>query len=298
MDDGFAQDREIRLEDGETAQLLNRGESGRAMMTSTSATNSDPGAAYGGYNMHRKGLKLAAVSLLFASSSALSATPEDGESQAISAGDFVSESNRVFGNWNRGEAEIVVMVLTGRNKRTFTAGTIGEDGSFAFRLPESVGTSVPVSSYSRRCTNQQNEVLDGSEVKLAYVGLYARQNGEAIGGLIPAIPVRAAYNMNVGNINNGNLGKYYVWVYADGDTSVQINCRKKVDMTDGKEVQYKDIEVEDRFNFQFKKGWNLVRAEVLDSIWVGLTKHYLEREWTVVSDFPDNVKWVFRATAD
>lgn len=245
-------------------------------------------------------LKVNAILLILAILPILCAAQEDGDGQGINDGDFVSESNRLFKNWNHGEAEIIAIVLTepDQDKRTFTAGSIDEDGSFDFQLPETVSTSVPVSSYSRPCTNYQEEIPDGSEVTLAYVGLYANQDGETIGSLIPAKPVRAAYNMNVGNINNGNLGRYYVWVYADGDASVQINCKKSVDMTDGKEVEYEDMEVEDRFNFHFKKGWNLIQAEVVDNIWVGLTKHYMEREWTVVSDFTADVKWVFRATPD
>jgi len=52
--------------------------------------------------------------------------------------------------------------------------------------------------------------------------------------------------------------------------------------------------LKDNFDLHYKKGWNIVEVHILDNIWVGLTKHYTEREWKVVEELPRNATWVFR----
>ena len=131
-------------------------------------------------------------------------------------------------------------------------------------------------------------------MKFAWHRLWVKKNGEYIGSIQPANPVKAAYNLNAGAINNGNLGYYYLWVYADGNATVSIDCKKVQDVTDGKNTTYEDFKLIDHFNIEYKKGWNVVEVHNQDNFWVGRTKHYTERSWRVVEEIPEDATWVFR----
>ncbi|SDM89152.1 hypothetical protein [Kriegella aquimaris] len=218
-----------------------------------------------------------------------------GETQTVPT-EKTSGLDQKFRNWNIGEVQIIAVSVFSNDlqKDRQNIGTIKANGSFDFQMPDSIKTWVPINVYGQDCENSEEAVIKNPGVKIAWNRMFVFQNGKHIGELMPADPVKAAYNLNQGGINNGTLGHFYLWIYADGNASATIDCYKKMDMTDGKSFSYKNMPVEDRFDLHYKKGWNIVQVENVDNIWVGLTQHYLEREWKVVNELPNNTTWVFR----
>lgn len=208
----------------------------------------------------------------------------------------ISGLDQKFGNWNMGGADIIAISVFSDDfeKHRQQVGTIRADGSFDLQMPDSLKTWVPVSVYGRDCDNADEARIVNPETKLAWNRLFIYQDGEFKGDINPASNVKAAYNLNNDGLNNGKLGRYYLWVYADGNANAAVYCTKVMDVTDGKEYTYEDMEVKDNFDLNYKKGWNIVEVNNVDNIWVGLTKHYTEREWKVVETLPRDIKWVFR----
>lgn len=207
-----------------------------------------------------------------------------------------SDLDQKFDDWDQGAADIIAISVFSDdfNKYRQIVGKIQPDGSFSFKMPDSLKTWVPIGVYGSDCENSEEAVVENPEVKLAGNQMHIFKNGEYLGAISPANPVAAAYNVNQSGVNNGNLGKYYLWIYADGDALATIDCTKISTVTDGKETIYPKMPLEDTFDLHYKKGWNIVEVDVLDNIWAGLTKQYLERTWKVVEELPKDVSWVFR----
>lgn len=208
----------------------------------------------------------------------------------------LSDNTMKFKGWNMGEANIMAISVFSDDfeKHRTQVGTIAEDGSFDLNLPDSLKTWIPVSVYGKDCENANEARITNPETKMAWNRFFVFKDGEFIGSVMPANPVKAAYNLNDGGVNNGRLGKYYLHVYVDGNASASIDCTKKQDITDGKDATYEDFPLKDNFDLHYKKGWNIVEVHNLDNIWLGLTKHYQERSWKVVEEVPDSATWVFR----
>jgi len=208
----------------------------------------------------------------------------------------LSDLDQKFADWDMGEADIIAISVFSNDfeKHRQKVGMVGPDGSFDLNMPDSLKTWIPVGVYGKDCDNSDEPQIVNPETKLAWNQLHVYQNGEYLGAIWPANPIKAAYNVNQSGVNNGTLGKYYLWVYTDGDGSATISCTKKRDITDGKEYTYENWPLKDHFDLHYKKGWNLVEVTNIDNIWVGLTKHYTERSWKVVDELPDDVTWVFR----
>lgn len=208
--------------------------------------------------------------------------------------EMMSNHDMNFEGWSLGNADIKAISVFANDfeKHAQTVGVLKADGNFSYQLPDNLQTWVPISVYGKDCENAGDAVIDNPGVKLAWNRLWVFQNDTPIAEIIPANPFEAAFNLNKGGINNGKLGKYFLLVYADGDAVAKINCKKRMDMTDGKDITYKNMPVEDKFDLHYKKGWNWVEVHNLDNIWVGLTKHYQERTWKVVDTLPNDANWV------
>lgn len=220
----------------------------------------------------------------------------DNKHQPTVPGEKLSDSNMQFNNWDSGKAEIIAISVFSNDYEKYQkkVGTIQSNGSFSIALPNEVKTWQPMSVYKKSCLGDADASIDNPDVKFAWFRLYVKKGGNYIGGIQPASTVEAAYNLNAGGVNNGKLGRYYLWVYADGDATVSIDCKKKKNITDGKGSTYEDFALKDHFNLRYKKGWNIVEVHVIDNIWVGLTKHYTERSWSVLDEIPTDAVWVFR----
>lgn len=212
----------------------------------------------------------------------------------------LSGLDQKFENWELGAATIVAISVfaDAYEKHRKKIGVIQADGNFQLNFPDSLKTWVSVNSYGKDCENSEEAQIVNPETKLAWNQLHIFQDQEYLGAIIPANPVKAAYNLNESGVNNGRLGRYYLYVYANGNTSVSIACTKLREITDGKETTYPKMPLKDNFNLHYKKGWNIVEVNNLDNIWVGRTKHYTEREWKVVKELPGDVTWVFRPASN
>ncbi len=214
---------------------------------------------------------------------------------------YVSDSAQVFQNWEQGSSDIIAFVLTefDASKRTHIVGSIHESGSFIYKLPDSIGTSVPVSAFAEKCTNAQNATIKNPEVKMALVKLFVGRNKSFVGSLDAVNPVEAVYNLGQNKENNGEKGDTYLLVYADGEASIQIKCNKKFTMRNAKGQAYKDmLDAESAIDIQLKQGWNLLRTEVTESIPVGEGLHFTKNEITIVDALPEDIKWVYQTNTN
>lgn len=211
-------------------------------------------------------------------------------------GEKLSGSDMQFADWELGNVDIVAFSVFEKDptEKSFQVGTIKSDGSFSITMPENVKTIIPITAYSSQCTDAEDAQIHNPDVKVAWLRLFVMKNNKFLGTIERANPVKAAYNLNKGDVNNGNLGHYYLWVFSDGDGSIFIDCIKIRDITDGKEYTFEDVTLTNHFNLNYKKGWNMVEVHVQDNTWVGLTKHYTERTWKVVDEVSADTPWVFR----
>lgn len=210
----------------------------------------------------------------------------------------VSDTSQVFNTWNHGASDLVLFVVTefDPSKRTHIVGKITEDGSFSYKLPDSIGTSVPISAYAEECTNAQDATIKNPEVKMALAKLLVGQNKEFIGAMNAVNPVEAVYNLGNNKEHNGEKGDTYLWVYADGEASIHIKCHKKFTMRNEKGQAYKDkVDAESNINIELKKGWNLLRTKVTESIPVSMSLHYTKNELSIVDALPEDIQWVYQS---
>ncbi|SFZ93428.1 hypothetical protein SAMN05428642_103128 [Flaviramulus basaltis] len=217
--------------------------------------------------------------------------------EGLLTGMFVSETNQVFKDWDMGEADIVLSFhpADSTQKGTQKIGKILDDGSFSYQLPDSILTSVPVRSFISECTNKEETIVKNDSVTISPAFIRVGQNNKFIGYIVPASSIKTSYNtISGGLINNGHLGHYYLPIYANGEATIELNCVKKVKMEDGKGFAFKTkVPVDEYFNYEFKKGWNLVDVHVIDNLLVGESYHYIERSWSVIEKLPNNSVWVF-----
>jgi len=210
----------------------------------------------------------------------------------------VSDTSQVFNGWKPGASDIILYVVTefDASKRTHVVGSINEDGSFTYKLPDSIQTSVPVNALTEECTHQSDTTIENTQVKISFAKLLVGQNKSFVGNLNPVNPVEAVYNLGENKENNGEKGEYYWFVYSDGYASIQLKCIKNFTMRDAKGRAYKDtLEAESMIAIQLKKGWNLLRTEVIESIPVGAAVHFTKNKVTIVDKLPDDIKWVYQS---
>lgn len=210
----------------------------------------------------------------------------------------VSDTSQVFTNWNHGASDIVLFVVTefDTSNRTHLVGKITDHGSFNYALPDSIQTSVPVSALTEECTNQNDAVIENTEVKISIAKLLVGQDKAFIGNMNAASSVEVAYNLGSNKEKNDEIGEYYWFVYADGDATIQLKCIKEVTMRNEKGQAYKDpIDAESMISVDFKKGWNLLKTEVTETIPVGMTWHFTKNKISIVNELPHDIKWVYQS---
>jgi hypothetical protein len=212
---------------------------------------------------------------------------------------YVSDSAQIFKNWDLGASDIIATVFTESDpkKRTHIVGDIAEDGSFSYKLPDSIGTFVPIGRYAEECTNAQEVVIKNAEVKMGLAKLYVGQNKEFTGSLHTVSSKEAVYNSGSNIENNGEKGDTYLLIYADGEASIHIKCEKKFTMRNQKGQAYKDqLDAESAIAIDLKKGWNLLRSRVTENIPVGMGLHFTKKELTIVDALPNDSMWVYQPT--
>jgi len=212
---------------------------------------------------------------------------------------YVSDTAKVFQHWDRGASDIIAFVLTefDTKKRTHIVGKILENGSFTYKLPDSISTSVPISAFAEECTNTQDAVIENDEVQMALVKLFVGQNKAFTGSLNTVNPIEARFNLGSNKENNGEKGDTYLLVYADGQASINLKCNKKFTMRNLKGQAYKDkLDAESAIDINLKKGWNILRTRVTENMPVGMALHFTKNELTIVDALPNDIQWVHEPT--
>lgn len=211
---------------------------------------------------------------------------------------YTSNANQTFNDWDQGASDIIAYIVSelDTSKRTHIIGNIEEDGSFTYKLPDSIATSVPISAYAEECTNAQEAIIKNPEVKMGLAKLLVGQNKEFIGAMKAFKTGEAAHNFGSSKGSDDEIGDTYLWVYADGEASIQLKCHKKFVMLNEKGQAYKDkMDSETNRNIQLKKGWNILRTQVTKNIPVGAESlHYTKNELSIVDALPEDIQWEYQ----
>lgn len=217
----------------------------------------------------------------------------------------IASTNNKFTDWKGGTADIAI-AFKGSGLKVFNIGSIKEDGSIVFNLPDNFETQLSLERqigpqglffdiYNRSSVNFTNKDTGF----ITNTSLMVMRNGKQIGNLTIGDSVRVTLNLvSQSGVDSGDEGYLLYWAYA------QYNCAlngNQVWQGDVRKDGTNTIEVETNvnYNLNFKPGWNLVKTEVignyklehergLDVSWFKNHKH------TIISNMPNDAKYFFR----
>lgn len=219
----------------------------------------------------------------------------------------IASTNDRFENWSNGTASICMMyrVLPGQNgPKTIKIGTINSDGSIQFDFPKNVVTQSQLIDRQNILffDIQESASLNYTKGDTGYFAnssLIVIKNDKPIGTLTIGNSVRVTLNLvNQSNIYSGDEGYLLYWAYVEDDCTILANEDWKGEVRrDGTNT----IEVETNvvYNLNFKKGWNLVKAEVIDKYELqherGLDVSWFKNhKHTIIASMPDHAQYFFR----
>jgi hypothetical protein len=214
----------------------------------------------------------------------------------------VSKNNKLP-NWEGGAAEIS---LLHRNSETnyLKVGTIQADGSITFNFPKDVEASKKTPAFY----NPIQDLRDWSSFKfsntdvgfISRTGLTILRNGQVLGALTIGNSVKVTHNLiDIGSLDSGDEGYLLYWAYADDNFSLNANedWQGKIQRNGSYPL---DVKTNVNYNLNFKKGWNLVKIEVIGNYKLKHERGY-EVTWfknhkhTIVATMPSDARYYFRA---
>jgi len=217
----------------------------------------------------------------------------------------MESNNNKFEKWNGGSADIIILIVSpGDPKgRRIKIGSIKTDGSIIFNLPKNVDEIGPL----RRINLQFLDLYGISSIKytngetgyLSDTSLVIMRNDQIMGSLTIGNSVKVTLNLvDQSSLYLGDEGYLLYWAYAQDDSSLNVNenWKGKVRADDTNTIE---VETNVNYNLNFKKGWNLVKAEVIGNYKFknqdGIDLSYFKaHKHTVISSMPADAKYYFR----
>ncbi len=217
----------------------------------------------------------------------------------------MESNNNKFENWNGGSADIIILIVSPGNLkgRRIKIGSINTDGSIVFNLPKNVDEIGPL----RRVNLKFLDLYDTSSIKytngdtgfLSDTSLVIMRNDQIIGLLTIGNSVKVTLNLvDQSSLYLGDEGYLLYWAYVQGDSSLNVNenWKGKVRADDTNTIE---VETNVNYNLNFKKGWNLVKAEVIGNYKFksqdGIDLSYFKtHKHTVIASMPADAKYYFR----
>jgi hypothetical protein len=220
----------------------------------------------------------------------------------------MESNNNKFENWNGGSADITIAygMKPGEQKlRMLKLGSINTDGSIVFNLPENVETRSPINSFVKSLRfldlygTSSESYTNGDTGFLSDKSLFISRNEQLIGLLTIGNSVKVTLNLvDQSSLYLGDEGYLLYWAYVQGDSSLNVNenWKGKVRADDTNTIE---VETNVNYNLNFKKGWNLVKAEVIGNYKFknqdGIDLSYFKtHKHTVISSMPADAKYYFR----
>ncbi|SFZ93430.1 hypothetical protein SAMN05428642_103129 [Flaviramulus basaltis] len=210
---------------------------------------------------------------------------------------IISETKaRYFKDWQYGDAVIflVTQPYKPENKRELKVGDINAQGEFKLNEPESVLFDRKVSDFFKcqGASSQIETTYSSPEIGIIPAFFSIKKNGEEIGVLSLATSKQQAYNNSPIGQYTGDAGYRVVLFYVEESVTVQTECARNIQGTDYGENQ-KQLEIVDSYNLSFQPGWNYVKVAINGSQNVGEVSYYKRKEYSVIENRGEDVKWVF-----
>lgn len=219
----------------------------------------------------------------------------------------IESTNNRFETWNGGQADIVMMYRINpgeQSHKKLKIGVISANGTIQFDFPKIVDTRTKIN-------DRQNilffDIQDQSSLNytngdtgyFANASLIVMKNDKQIGTLTIGNSVRVTLNLvNQSNLYSGDEGYLLYWAYVDNDCAILADEDWKGEVRrDGTNTI--EVETNVSYDLNLKKGWNLVKAEVigkyelnhergLDVSWFKNHRH------TVIETMPDGARYFIR----
>lgn len=216
--------------------------------------------------------------------------------------------NNKFENWDSSLLTIVVAFKQEAQDifRYLKVGTIQPDGSIVIHLPDSVKTQLsfekeigPQGLFHDINNEASKKIMNKGIGFLAKPDFLIMHDEKIIGSLTMGNSVRVTHNLRTqGSLNAGDDGYLLYWAWADDSCSLEVNedWQGKVQLDGTNEM---NVKTNVRYHQQFKKGWNLVKAEVtgrykfvhergLDVSW------FKKHDHAVLETMPDEAVYFYR----
>jgi len=204
-------------------------------------------------------------------------------------------------NYTKGELEIKVAPFG--LEHPISVGKITADGTIHFNWPaldlnkieDSDLYKTPIKQFiGGSFCKDPNAVITNKNVKPVKVEyLYLHKYNQVVGYIVPSTQIALQGQGH----NKEQLGSTLYWVYSENETSAKASCSKNKRWEGAYDFNETTV-----YDFQFKKGWNLVsytlkEIEEWDN---GKKKGSLPKTKMVqsVAKIPSNIHWNLNYTAD
>ncbi len=215
----------------------------------------------------------------------------------------VSKNNKLP-NWKGGAADISLYDNDGRTPTYLKVGTIQADGSIIFNFPKDILTFKKTKAYYNPIQDIRNwSSLQFSNADVGFIsrtGLTILRNGQVLGALTIGNSVKVTHNLiDIGGLDSGDEGYLLYWAYASDNFSLNANedWQGKVRRDGSNSLE---VKTNVNYNLNFKKGWNLVKIEVIGNYKLKSESGY-KLSWfknhkhTIIPSLPTDAKYYFRA---
>ena len=218
----------------------------------------------------------------------------------------VSKNNKLP-NWEGGAADISLKYRDGRKPNYLKIGTILADGNIIFNFPKDVETSLSFKKtpafYTPFFDIREVSSLQFTNADVGYTsstGLAIIRDGQLLGNLTIGNSVRVTKNLLYqGLLDSGDEGYLLYWAYAADNFSLNAdeNWEGNVQRQGSNTIE---VKTNVNYNLNFKKGWNLVKAEVIGNYKLNNERGY-EITWfknhkhSIISSMPNDARYFFRS---
>jgi hypothetical protein len=221
----------------------------------------------------------------------------------------LASENNVLKNWHNGEADLVYNYGYDSQKdavKYVNVGVITSDGSILLNPTIIVPDLQPLNNFKN--SNNFFDVHDSdvyqynngdSGFKLnSYILVY--KNEKKIGVLTLGNSVKVTRNLlTQGDLYFGDEGYLISWVYVDEACSIKANENWKGDLSNTGTPLL--VETEVTYNLSFKRGWNLVKTEIIGKYeFPNMPEEdqsrYKKHKHTIVATIPEEATYFYRST--
>lgn len=221
----------------------------------------------------------------------------------------LASENNVLKNWHNGEADLVYNYGYDSQKdavKYVNVGVITSDGSILLNPTIIVPDLQPLNNFKN--SNNFFDIHDSdvyqynngdSGFKLnSYILVY--KNEKKIGVLTLGNSVKVTRNLlTQGDLYFGDEGYLISWVYVDEACSIKANENWKGDLSNTGTPLL--VETEVTYNLSFKRGWNLVKTEIIGKYeFPNMPEEdqsrYKKHKHTIVATIPEEATYFYRST--